>query len=60
VQKRTKRIPVDIPVSPGGVEAGGVLTVMNRTLDQERILPAVAGGLVLMLAAAHLLRFLNA
>lgn len=54
----TERVPVE--VARGGTsEDGGVLRVLDRSIDQERVLPAVAGGLIFLLSAAHVLRYLN-
>ncbi len=54
----TERVPIDI--AQGGVtEEGGTLTVLDRAVDRERVLPPVAGGLILVLSAAHVLRYLN-
>jgi hypothetical protein len=33
--------------------------VLNRAIDQQRVLPPVAGGLILVISAAHVLRYLN-
>lgn len=54
----TERVPVDI-AQGGGPEEGGTLTVLNRAIDQQRVLPPVAGGLILVISAAHVLRYLN-
>jgi hypothetical protein len=49
-----------VEIAQGGTsEDGGVLEVLNRSIDHERVLPAVAGGLILVLSAAHVLRYLN-
>jgi hypothetical protein len=54
----TERVPIE--VARGGTsEDGGVLRVLSRSIDQERVLPAVAGGLIFLLSAAHVLRYLN-
>ena len=54
----TERVPVKV-AKGGGVQDGGVLEVVDRSVDPQRILPAVAGGLILVLSAAHVVRFLN-
>lgn len=54
-----ERIPKDVVRDGGFTEDGGTLSIVNRELDEQRVLPAVAGGLVLVLSAAHVLRFLN-
>lgn len=54
----TERVPIE--VARGGTsEDGGVLRVLSRSIDQERVLPAVAGGLIFLLSAAHVVRYLN-
>ena len=54
----TERVPIE--VARGGTsEDGGVLQVLSRSIDQERVLPAVAGGLIFLLSAAHVVRYLN-
>jgi uncharacterized membrane protein YgcG len=55
----TERVPVDVAQGGGGPEDGGTLTVLNRAIDQQRVLPPVAGGLILVISAAHVLRYLN-
>ena len=52
----TERVPVEI--AKGGT-GDDTLTVLNRAIDQERVLPPVAGGLILVMSAAHVLRYLN-
>ena len=52
----TERVPVEIAEGGSGEET---LTVLNRSIDQERVLPPVAGGLILVMSAAHVLRYLN-
>jgi hypothetical protein len=57
-KKVTERVPIE--VARGGTsEEGGVLTVLSRNIDQQRVLPAIAGGLIFLLSAAHVLRYLN-
>jgi hypothetical protein len=54
----TERVPIE--VARGGTsEDGGVLRVLSRSIDQQRVLPAVAGGLIFLLSAAHVVRYLN-
>ena len=52
----TERVPVEI--AKGGT-GDDTLTVLNRSIDQQRVLPPVAGGLILVVSAAHVLRYLN-
>ena len=53
----TERVPIE--VARGGTsDDDGVLRVL-RSVDQERVLPAVAGGLIFLLSAAHVVRYLN-
>ena len=54
----TERVPVRV-AKGGGTQEGGVLQVVDRSIDRQRVLPAVAGGLILVLSAAHVVRFLN-
>ena len=54
----TERVPVDI-AQPEGPKESGTLTVLNRAIDQQRVLPPLAGGLILVVSAAHVLRYLN-
>ena len=53
----TERVPVEI--ARGGAAEDDTLTVLNRAIDQQRVLPPVAGGLILVISAAHVLRYLN-
>ena len=53
----TERVPVDI--AKGGAGGDDTLTVVNSTFDEERVLPPLAGGLILIVSAAHVLRYLN-
>ena len=54
----TERVPVEV-AQGGTTEDGGTLTVLDRAVDQQRVLPPLAGGLILVLSAAHVLRYLN-
>ena len=54
----TERVPVDV-AQPEGPDDSGTLTVLNRAIDQQRVLPPLAGGLILVVSAAHVLRYLN-
>ena len=54
----TERVPVDV-AQPDATQEGGTLEVLNRAIDEQRVLPPVAGGLILVLSAAHVLRYLN-
>jgi hypothetical protein len=56
-QSVTERVPVDI--AKGGSSSDSTLEVLDRAIDQERVLPPVAGGLILVISAAHVLRYLN-
>ena len=56
-QSVTERVPVDI--AQGGSSSDSTIEVLNRAIDQERVLPPVAGGLILVVSAAHVLRYLN-
>lgn len=53
----TERVPVD--VAQGGAGSDSTLKVLDRAVDQSRVLPPVAGGLILVVSAAHVLRYLN-
>ena len=53
----TERVPVDI--AQGGAGSDSTLQVLDRAIDQQRVLPPVAGGLILVVSAAHVLRYLN-
>lgn len=55
----TERVPVDIARGAAEESGGGTLEVLSRTLDQQRVLQPLAGGLVLLLSAAHVIRFLH-
>ena len=58
--ERTERVAIDVPEAPG-LGDGGVLSVdSGEGGPSQRVLSAVAGGLVLLLAAGHVIRFLNA
>ena len=53
----TERVPIE--VARGGTsEDQGVLRVL-RSVDQQRVLPALAGGMIFLLSAAHVVRYLN-
>ena len=56
-QSVTERVPVDI--AKGGTASDSTIEVLDRAIDQERVLPPVAGGLILVVSAAHVLRYLN-
>ena len=53
----TERVPVDI--AKGGAGGDDTLTVVDPFIDKERVLPPLAGGLILIVSAAHVLRYLN-
>lgn len=53
----TERVPVDMAES--GTAEDSTLKVLTRSIDQERVLPPVAGGLILVVSAAHVMRYLN-
>ena len=55
--KVTERVPIEI-ARGGTSEDRSVLRVL-RSVDQQRVLPAVAGGLIFLLSAAHVVRYLN-
>ena len=57
-QEVTERVPVEVAAG-GTSEDAGTLEVLSRSVDRERVLPAVAGGLILLVSAAHVLRYLN-
>lgn len=57
-QSVTERVPVDI-AKGGGAASDSTIEVLDRAIDQERVLPPVAGGLILVVSAAHVLRYLN-
>ena len=52
----TERVPVDIAQGPADSDT---LTVLDRSIDQSQVLPPVAGGLILVVSAAHVLRYLH-
>lgn len=54
----TERVPVEV-AQPATTQDGGTLEVLNRSIDEQRVLPPLAGGLILVLSAAHVLRYLN-
>ena len=54
----TERVPVDI-AQGGSSGSESTIEVLDRAIDQERVLPPVAGGLILVVSAAHVLRYLN-
>lgn len=53
----TERVPVDM-AQPGAAESD-TLKVIGRTIDQSQVLPPVAGGLILVVSAGHVLRYLH-
>jgi hypothetical protein len=53
----TERVPVD--VAQGGAQGDDTLAVVNSDFDEGRVLPPLAGGLILIVSAAHVLRYLN-
>jgi hypothetical protein len=53
----TERVPVDI--AKGGAGSNDTLTVVDSDFDEQRVLPPLAGGLILIVSAAHVLRYLN-
>ncbi|HVM19742.1 MAG TPA: fibronectin type III domain-containing protein [Egibacteraceae bacterium] len=55
----TERVPVDIARGGAASEDDSVLRILNRSVDQQRVLPPLAGGLILVVSAAHVLRYLN-
>lgn len=52
----TERVPVEVAQGAG---EDSTLTVLDRAIDQQRVLPPVAGGLILVVSAAHVLRYLH-
>ena len=53
----TERVPVEI--AEGGKGRDSTIAVQDRYVDESRVLPPLAGGLILVVSAAHVLRFLN-
>ena len=53
----TERVPIEV-ARGGTTEDRSVLRVL-RNVDQQRVLPALAGGMIFLLSAAHVVRYLN-
>ena len=53
----TERVPVDI--AQGGADDSDTIQVLDRAIDQSQVLPPVAGGLILVVAAGHVFRYLH-
>ena len=53
----TERVPIDVAEGDSGGDSA--LEVIDNAIDQERVLPPLAGGLILIVSAAHVLRYLN-
>ena len=57
----TERVPIEVARGGSSQAAPEDRTALRvlRSVDQERVLPAVAGGLIFLLSAAHVVRYLN-